>query len=244
MPRADHRPHDQLRDISIQREVFGAAMGRVLITAGRTTVWCSAHVEAKVPAWLEGKGQGWITAEYSMLPGSTSPRTPRDRQKVDGRTSEIQRLIGRSLRAIADLQALGERTITVDCDVLCADGGTRTASITGAWVALVDALRAVDDPALRDCYPLRTSVAAVSVGLVQGQALLDLPYQEDVAATVDMNVVMTGKGEYVEIQGTGEEATFTDRQLGELLCLAQGGIHRLTELQRQALGPDWPLGTS
>lgn len=239
--RNDQRSANQLRPITIQRHAVGAAPGSVVITAGRTQVWCTASIEPKVPAWMEGKGRGWITAEYSMLPGSTRPRSPRDRQKTDGRTTEIQRLIGRSLRAVADLEALGERSILVDCDVLQADGGTRTASITGALVAVVDALQSLQDPNFQTRYPLRTSVAAISVGIVRGIPLLDLPYEEDVAAEVDMNVVMTGRGEYVEIQGTGEEATFNDHQLGELLCLAQGGLQQLRQIQREALAADWPF---
>ena len=168
MPRPDGRAPDELRPLSIQRNYLGAAPGRVLIRFGQTTVLCTASVEARIPPWLEGKGKGWITAEYSMLPGSTSPRKQRDRKKVDGRTTEIQRLIGRSLRAVADLEALGEQMITVDCDVLHADGGTRTASITGALVALIDAIRSIDlpDPSV---FPLRDSVAAISVGICDGQ---------------------------------------------------------------------------
>jgi ribonuclease PH len=188
------------------------------------------------------QGRGWITAEYSMLPGSTTTRKPRDRNKVDGRTTEIQRLIGRSLRAIVDTAKLGPRTITIDCDVLEADGGTRTASITGAFIALVDALHQIR-PALPDpaAYPLNDSVAAVSVGLVEGKLYLDLDYPLDSAAEVDMNVVMTGKGRFIEIQGTGEEATFDDQQLDGLLKIAKSGIRQLTDLQKQALGRRWPF---
>jgi ribonuclease PH len=192
---------------------------------------------------MEGKGKGWITAEYNMLPGSTSPRKGRERAgKVDGRTTEIQRLIGRSLRAIADLEALGERMITVDCDVLEADGGTRTASITGALVALVDAIHTIrHELPIPGRYPLRDSVAAVSVGIVDGVAVLDLDYQQDFAAAVDMNVVMTGGGRFVEVQGTGEEATFSEKELSALLKLAKSGIAGLREIQRQALGKRWPF---
>jgi ribonuclease PH len=208
-------------------------------------VLCTASIEPGVPPWLLGKGQGWITAEYSMLPGSTSPRKRREREKLDGRTTEIQRLIGRSLRAVADLAALGERQITVDCDVLEADGGTRTASITGGFIALVDALRSIQkelpNPAR---FPLVDSVAAVSVGVVAGKPVLDLDYLLDVAAEVDMNVVMTGGGRFVEIQGTGEEATFDDRDLASLLKLARAGIQQLTLVQRQALGRHWPWDVS
>jgi ribonuclease PH len=195
---------------------------------------------------MAGCGKGWVTAEYSMLPGSTSPRKSRDRAgKVDGRTTEIQRLIGRSLRAVIDLQALGQRQITVDCDVLQADGGTRTASITGGFIALADAVRTIqaDLPDPRQS-PLRDSVAAVSAGIVNGSAYVDLDYELDVAATVDMNVVMTGGGRFVEVQGTGEEATFDDQELAMLLALSRSGIQQLTELQRAALGDAWPCGES
>jgi len=185
---------------------------------------------------MEGKGKGWITAEYNMLPSSTSPRKRRDRGKVDGRTTEIQRLIGRSIRAIADLEALGERSIAIDCDVLQADGGTRTASITGAYIAVIDAIKSIQNE-LPDpkTPPLRDSLAAVSVGIVAGEAYLDLDYQLDYAAEVDMNVVMTGKGQFVEIQGTGEESTFSEAQLAELLMLAKDGIRQLTRIQKDSL---------
>jgi ribonuclease PH len=188
---------------------------------------------------MKGQGRGWVTAEYSMLPGSTSPRKPRERSKVDGRTTEIQRLIGRSLRAIVDLSALGERTIAIDCDVIEADGGTRTASITGAFIALADALHGLRDQFDPRRPVLTDSVAAVSVGLVEGAALLDLNYAEDAAAAVDMNVVMTGAGRFVELQGTGEEATFDDRELAALLKLARGGIASLAAEQKAALGKQW-----
>ena len=243
MPRPENRPSTALRPITVQRNHFGSAPGSVLISAGRTIVLCTASVARNVPPWLEGKGKGWITAEYSMLPGSTSPRKPRERgAKVDGRTTEIQRLIGRSLRAVADLEALGEQSITVDCDVLQADGGTRTLSITGGLIALVDAIASLDPLPDSDRYPLRDSVAAISVGIVDGQPLADLEYVEDVAADVDMNVVKTGRGQYVEVQGTGEEATFSDQQLTDLLSLAGEGIQQLTSIQRQALGNLWPFG--
>lgn len=236
------RRSDELRPVKIKRRYTRPTPGSVLYQAGGTTVLCTASVENQVPAWMVGKGKGWITAEYNMLPGSTSPRKQRERAKLDGRTTEIQRLIGRSLRAIVDLAALGERSITVDCDVLEADGGTRTASITGAFIALVDAMAAVrkdlPDPAK---YPLRDSVAAVSVGIVGGKPTLDLDYEQDFAAEVDMNVVMTGRGQFVEIQGTGEEATFSEEQLAALVKLAKRGIVQLTELQRKALGKQWPF---
>ena len=242
MPRHDARRPDELRPLKIKRRYTRPTPGSVLIQAGRTTVLCTASVENQVPPWMAGKGRGWVTAEYNMLPGSTSPRKRRERDgKVDGRTTEIQRLIGRSLRAVVDLDALGERSITVDCDVLEADGGTRTASITGAFLALVDAIATIKERPFPDRSPLADSVAAVSVGLVEGKPALDLDYQEDFAASVDMNVVMTGAGRFVEVQGTGEEATFTDDELTALLKLAKTGIRQLTELQKQALGRSWPL---
>lgn len=241
MVRPDGRKKDELRSLDIQRQYISAAPGSVLMSAGDTAVLCTASVESKVPPWMEGKGRGWVTAEYNMLPGSTSPRKQRDRRKVDGRTTEIQRLIGRSLRAVADLDALGEQMITVDCDVLRADGGTRTLAITGAFIALVDAIRSIDTLPNLAQFPLRDSVAAVSVGVVDDQVVLDLPYVEDVSAAVDMNVVMTGSGQYVEVQGTGEEATFDDDQLTELLRLSKIGIQRLTAAQREALAADWPF---
>ena len=241
--RADGRRPQQLRPVRFKRKFTRTAPGSVLAQAGRTMILCTASVEDAVPPWLEGQGRGWITAEYNMLPGSTSPRKRRERSgKVDGRTTEIQRLIGRSLRAVADLEALGERLITVDCDVLEADGGTRTLSITAGFIALVDALhhlrKELPDP---NRFPLKDSVAAVSVGLVGSQVLLDLDYEEDYQAQVDMNVVMTGSGRFVEVQGTGEEATFTREELDQLLKVAQRGIGQLTQLQQQALGRRWPF---
>lgn len=240
--RHDGRRPDELRPLKIKRRYTRPSPGSVLIQAGRTTVLCTASVADEVPPWMKGEGRGWITAEYNMLPGSTAPRKPRERGgKIDGRTTEIQRLIGRSLRAIVDLEALGERSITVDCDVLEADGGTRTLSITGALVALVDALATVKDFPDPRCKPLRDSVAAVSVGLVDGRPVLDLDYQEDFAAAVDMNVVMTGSGRFVEVQGSGEEATFSEQELNSLLKLARGGIQQLLAAQRSALGKSWPF---
>jgi ribonuclease PH len=243
--RHDNRQPDELRPLRIARHFTQAVPGSVLIQAGRTTVLCTASVADKVPAWMAGKGRGWLTAEYSMLPGSTTPRMERDRGvKIDGRTTEIQRLVGRSLRAVVDLAALGERTITLDCDVLEADGGTRTLSITGAWIALVDALHAAFPApgANVACLPLTDSVTAVSVGILDGRPLLDLDYSEDSAASVDMNVVMTGAGRFVEVQGTGEEATFTEDELSAMLQLARGGVRRLIAAQREALGEAWPFG--
>lgn len=241
--RADGRADAKtLRPFKINRDVPGAAPGRVLVQAGRTSILCTASVEASVPPWLEGKGKGWVTAEYNMLPGSTSPRKRRDRSgKIDGRSSEIQRLIGRSLRAVVDLKSLGERMITVDCDVLEADGGTRTASITGGFIALVEAIRSLDDLDQATAKPIVDTIAAVSVGMVNGAALLDLDYSEDVRADVDMNVVMTGSGQFVELQGSGEEATFSHAELLALVEAAQHGIKALSEQQREVLGSAWPL---
>jgi ribonuclease PH len=240
--RHDGRRPNEIRPPKIRRRYTRAAPGSVLYQAGNTTVLCTASVEEQVPPWMKGKGRGWVTAEYNMLPGSTSPRKRRDRDgKVDGRTTEIQRLIGRSLRAICDLDALGERSITVDCDVLEADGGTRTASITGAFIALVDAMHTLREKLDPARPPLVDSVAAVSVGIVGGHALLDLDYPEDVDAEVDMNVVMTGGGRFVEVQGTGEEATFSEKELQTLVKLAKVGIAELHTLQRQTLGKQWPL---
>jgi ribonuclease PH len=219
----------------MDRNVPGAAAGKVLVRAGKTTVLCTASIENEVPPWLVGRGKGWVTAEYSMLPGSTSPRKQRDRgTKIDGRSSEIQRLIGRSLRGVVNLSALGERTVAVDCDVLEADGGTRTASITGGFVALVAALHSLPEFSGNQPLPLTDSIAAVSVGIVDGTPLLDLDYNEDVRADVDMNVVMTGSGRFVEVQGAGEEATFDKDQLLAMISLAEQGLGELTRLQRRA----------
>lgn len=239
--RHDNRKPNELRPLKIKRHYTRATPGSVLIQAGRTTVLCTASVADKVPNWMTGQGRGWLTAEYSMLPGSTSPRKDRDRgAKIDGRTTEIQRLIGRSLRAVTNLDALGERTITLDCDVLEADGGTRTLSITGAMIALVDALHAALPKGVK--MPLKDTVAAVSVGILDGRPILDLDYTEDSAAEVDMNVVMTGGGRFVEVQGTGEEATFSEDELSAMLQLARGGIGRLIAAQRESLGRFWPFG--
>jgi ribonuclease PH len=234
-----------LRDIHIQRNFTNQTPGSVLYRCGDTVVLCTASLEQKVPEWMAGRGRGWITAEYSMLPGSTPQRKARERNgKVDGRTTEIQRLIGRSFRAIADLNKLGERSLTIDCDVLQADGGTRTASITGGMIALIDAVNSVFRGVPAEQYPLSDSVAAISVGIVDGLPSLDLDYARDVRAEVDMNVVMTGRDRFVEIQGTGEEATFDDEQLQQLLSLAKKGIAQLQNQQRESLGADWPWSTS
>jgi ribonuclease PH len=231
-----------LRTVRFRRHYTRGAPGSVLATAGRTTVLCTASVEPAVPPWLRGSGKGWLTAEYSMLPAASQPRKPRERTgKIDGRTAEIQRLIGRSLRAIVDLDKIGEITIWVDCDVLEADGGTRTLSITGAFLALVDALRAERPDLLDAAGMLRDSVAAVSVGVVAGKHCLDLDYAEDSTAEVDFNLVMTGRGDFIEVQGTGEGHTFRRRQLNEMIRLGSAGIAQLTAAQRVALGKDWPL---
>jgi ribonuclease PH len=240
--RADGRRTDELRPLTFRRRYTRQSPGSVLVRMGRTTVLCTCSVEAVVPPFLVGRGKGWLTAEYGMLPGSTGTRKPRDRAgKVDGRSVEIQRLIGRSLRAVVDLERLGERTLWIDCDVLEADGGTRTASINGAYVALVDALSAnkllLGPPAL----VLRGSVAAISVGLWKDHELLDLDYGEDKDADVDLNLVMTGAGQFIEVQGSGEEATFSRSQLDRMLRLGKVGIDVITESQRRALGNNWPL---
>jgi ribonuclease PH len=215
----------------------------VLIKAGRTTVLCTASIEEDLPPWMkrESNPTGWVTGEYNMLPASTSPRKQRERSKIDGRTNEIQRLIGRSLRAVVDLAALGPRMVTVDCDVLEADGGTRTLSITGGFIALVDALSAIKSMLPTDRPVLKSSIAAISVGIVGGQVVADLDYIEDKDAEVDMNVVMTGRGEFVEIQGTAEGSPFDRRLLDSQLALAESSIRRLTAIQREVLGEAWPI---
>ncbi|MGV3484809.1 MAG: ribonuclease PH [Planctomycetaceae bacterium] len=230
------RSTDQLRPVEIVRHYLPASAGSVLYRCGETVVLCTASIQDSVPPWMTGGGRGWVTAEYNMLPHSTRPRKPRERSgKIDGRTTEIQRLIGRSLRAIMNLEWLGERSVTIDCDVLQADGGTRTAAITGGFLALADAVAAAFPDATIGNGPLRDSVAAISVGVVDDTVWLDLDYQLDVAAQVDMNVVMTGSGRFVEIQGTGEEATFDDDQLARLLSVAKRGIQELTQTQLRAL---------
>lgn len=236
--RADARAVDSLRPVRLTRNYTRHAEGSVLVEFGHTQVICTASLEDKVPAFLKGKGQGWLTAEYGMLPRATHTRADREasKGKQSGRTQEIQRLIGRSLRAVVDLSALGERTLQIDCDVIQADGGTRTASITGAFVAVHDALstlRAKD--ALRS-WPIRDFVAAVSVGMHAGQALLDLDYTEDSTCETDMNVVMTGDGRFVEVQGTAEGAPFSEPQMQQMLAFARRGIGELVLAQRRALG--------
>jgi ribonuclease PH len=230
------RPADQLRDVEITRHYLESHPASVLYRSGKTIVLCTASIEPSVPPWLVGKGKGWVTAEYNMLPGSTQPRKARDRGgKIDGRTTEIQRLIGRSLRSVVDMKKLGEQMITVDCDVLQADGGTRTASITGGFIALADAIATILPDSKIGDGPLIDTVAAISVGLIGERVQLDLDYELDSAADVDMNVVMTGRGRFIEIQGTGEEATFDDEQLASMLSLAKRGIASLTKLQLDAL---------
>jgi ribonuclease PH len=240
--RPDSRKPDELRPLKFQRRYTRQAPGSVLVHSGRTTVLCTCCVDMKVPEFLVGKGQGWLTAEYGMLPGSTSSRKPRDKGgKVDGRSVEIQRLIGRSLRAVVDLSKLGERTLWLDCDVLEADGGTRTAAINGAFVALIDALSAHKKEIGAAANVVTGSVAAVSVGLCEGEARLDLSYVEDRDAEVDMNLVMTGDGRFIEVQGSGEEATFSRNQLDHLLQLGEKGTGQITTLQKKALGASWPF---
>ncbi len=238
MLRAGGRSPDELRPVAVTRGYTAHAEGSVLVEFGGTRVVCTASVEDKVPSFLKGKGQGWLTAEYGMLPRSTHTRTEREaaRGKQSGRTLEIQRLIGRSLRAVVDLARLGERTIQVDCDVLQADGGTRTASITGAFVAVYDALRWMQARRMIADIPVTSFVAAVSVGLHEGMALLDLDYAEDSSCETDMNVVMTADGAFVEVQGTAEGAPFTQDQMDQMLRLARAGIASLIDRQRAALG--------
>ncbi|MFG1854167.1 ribonuclease PH [Actinomadura geliboluensis] len=238
MARPDDRASDQLRPVRIQRGWLDHAEGSVLVEFGRTRVLCAASVQASVPRWRRDSGLGWVTAEYAMLPRATNTRNDRESVKgrIGGRTHEISRLIGRSIRACLDLKALGENTVQLDCDVLQADGGTRTAAITGAYVALADAVGWMRERKLLKGDPLITSVAAVSVGVVDGEARLDLCYEEDSAAGTDMNVVCTGDGRFVEVQGTAEGAPFDRTELDALLDLAAGGCADLTRLQKEALG--------
>jgi len=236
--RSDGRGPEVLRPVKITRNYLKHAEGSVLIEMGDTKVICSASVEERVPQFLRNTGKGWITAEYSMLPRSTHTRTSRDSLtgRGSGRALEIQRLIGRSLRSVTDLTGFGERTIWIDCDVIQADGGTRTASITGAYVALIDAFRKMVKNGLIEKVPVKGYVAAISVGKVDGRALVDLNYEEDSRAEVDMNVVMTGDGKFVEIQGTGEEAVFTRKEMDKLTRIAEKGIKELTRIQKEVLG--------
>jgi ribonuclease PH len=241
--RPDGRAADQLRSIKITEDFVQSAESSFLIEVGRTRILCCASLEEELPRWLKGKGQGWVTAEYSLLPRSTNSRVKRERSGASGRTQEIQRLIGRALRGVCDLKALGERSLVIDCDVIEADGGTRTASIVGGFLALARALQKMKT-ALPHTFPpgqvLKNLVSAVSVGMVEGRPLLDLCYTEDVDAEVDMNVVMTDSGDFVEVQGTGEEAVFSRAQLNDLLGLAEKGCRELVALQRSLLGPALP----
>ena len=238
MPRTDGRVADELRPVQITRGYLKYPEGSCLIEMGDTRVVCAASVDETVPSFVKGSGSGWVTCEYGMLPRSGTERSPREaaRGRQGGRTLEIQRLIGRSLRAVTELRSLGERSIIVDCDVIQADGGTRTASVTGAYVALVGALRALQERGVFRSLPLIDAVAAVSVGIVQGEMLLDLSYQEDSMAAVDMNVIATGALRLVEVQGTAEGAPFTRQQMDQLIDLAQKGIKQLIDAQKVALG--------
>ena len=232
MTRVDGRQNDEMRPVSFHRDFVDTCAGSVVVSFGRTRVLCTASVSDDVPRWMRDSGKGWVTAEYSMLPGSSPDRI---RRRVSGRSQEIQRLIGRSLRAIVDMEALGEREIIIDCDVLQADGGTRTASITGGYIALHDALTRLVQAGELDALPLLGECAAVSVGVVDGTPMLDLPYVEDSAAEVDMNVIMDGEGNFIEVQGTAEGAVFDRGRLDAMLDLAASGIATLTEAQRGLL---------
>lgn len=236
--RSDGRAANELRPMHITTNFIKHAEGSVLIEVGDTKVICTASVEERVPPFMRGQGRGWIAAEYSMLPRATETRNIREaaKGKLGGRTMEIQRLIGRSLRSVVDLDALGERTVWLDCDVIQADGGTRTASITGAFVALVDALDRLVQNKQLPAMPIRDFLAAISVGIVQGEPVLDLNYEEDSTARVDMNIVLTGSGQYVEIQGTGEDAPFSQEELHTLLQLAGDGVEEIFKIQKQVLG--------
>lgn len=236
MARSDGRKNNQLREIKITKDYTCHAEGSCLIEFGQTKVLCTASVEETVPPFLKGAGSGWVTAEYGMLPRSTNTRIRRDKSLTAGRTLEIQRLIGRSLRAVVDMKQLGERTVMVDCDVIQADGGTRTAAITGGYVALALALKKMKKDGLIEKIPLKDSVAAVSVGIFDDKLILDLNYQEDSKAQMDMNVVMVGAGSFVEVQGTAEGSPFSQEQLGQLLGLAKKGIEDLIGIQKKTIG--------
>lgn len=236
--RPDRRNPNQMRPVKFTPDYLKTAEGSVLIEMGNTVVLCAATIEDSVPQWLRGSGRGWVTAEYAMLPRATVTRTPREvvKGRQSGRTMEIQRLIGRSLRAVVDLEALGERSLIVDCDVVQADGGTRTASITGAWVALALAIKQMLAFKSLTKNPLTDQVAAISAGVVKGAPVLDLNYEEDSAADVDMNLVMTGRGQFIEVQATGEKASFGDEHLASLIGLGRAGITELLALQKQVAG--------
>ena len=236
--REDGRKVDSLREIKITKDFNLYAEGSVLIEFGNTKVICTASVSEKVPPFMRGQGKGWLTAEYSMIPRATGERNQREsaKGKLSGRTMEIQRLIGRALRTAVDLDKLGERTITIDCDVIQADGGTRTTSISGGFIALALAVKKLMKDRVLNVNPIVSNVAAISVGIVRGTPMIDLMYTEDSAAEVDMNVVMNGKGEFVEVQGTGEEATYTRKELNELIDLAEVGIKEIIRLQNEVIG--------
>ncbi len=238
--RIDGRKNDQVRPTKIIRNYTKYAEGSVYIEVGDTKVLCNVSIEDKVPPFLKGSGEGWITAEYNMLPRSTGTRKVRDiaRLKIDGRTMEIQRLIGRALRSVVDLKALGEKTLWIDCDVIQADGGTRTTSITGAFVAMVDAVNKLHKEKPFKVYPIRNFVAATSIGIVNGEKIIDLCYEEDSNAKVDMNIIGTHEGEFVEVQGTGEESPMTRSELNELLDLGEKGLKQMIEIQKSALKMD------
>lgn len=238
--RIDGRRNDQVRPTKITRNYTKYAEGSVYIEVGDTKVLCNVSIEDKVPPFLKGSGEGWITAEYNMLPRSTGTRKVRDiaRLKIDGRTMEIQRLIGRALRSVVDLKALGEKTLWIDCDVIQADGGTRTTSITGAFVAMVDAVNKLHKEKPFKVYPIRSFVAATSIGIVNGEKIIDLCYEEDSNAKVDMNIIGTHEGEFVEVQGTGEETPMTRSELNELLDLGEKGLKQMIEIQKSALKMD------
>ena len=243
MSRQSNRKPNQMRPVTLQRRFQMYPHGSAYIEMGNTKVICAATVEDRVPAFAKGTGTGWITAEYSMLPSAPILRAPREIKKVSGRTAEIQRLIGRSLRAVTDLTAIGERTVNIDCDVIQADGGTRTAAITGAFVALVEACETIYE--VGNVFPVKDFVAAISAGISsEGEKLLDLCYSEDSTALADCNVVMTGAGEFVEVQITGEKKSFTRTDFNEILDLAESGIKRLIDIQKDALGRDlvWRVG--
>ncbi|WP_312812795.1 ribonuclease PH [Sedimentibacter sp.] len=240
MKRENNRTKEELRPVKITKNYIMHPDGSVLIEVGNTKVICTAVIEDKVPPFLKGTGKGWISAEYSMIPGSTKTRKTRDinKLKIDGRTQEIQRLIGRSLRSVVDLESIGERTVWIDCDVIQADGGTRTASITGSFVAMAEAIYKLYKNNEIENMPVKSFVSAVSVGMINGEAIVDLNYEEDSSADVDMNIVMTDKGEFIEVQGTGEEATFTHNDLMSLISLATKGCRELNDLQRTVLGEE------
>lgn len=240
--RSDGRQPNELRTFSFVRDFTTMTLGSCLVSFGRTRVLCTASIEDDVPRWMKGSGEGWVTAEYSMLPGSSPDRIGRERRGPKGRTQEIERLIGRSLRAVTDMSLLGETSIRLDCDVLEADGGTRTASICGAYIALHDACTRLIQMGRLATLPLTTECAAISVGIVDGQPVLDLPYPEDSTAEVDCNVIMNGQGRLIEVQGTGEANTFSRDELEALLDLAAGGIAEIAEAQRTALAdPPAPM---